>query len=349
MAAEPASEGAKSALVVLGMHRSGTSSLSRALSFLGHEQPTDLMKPQRDNPTGFWEADGIVALNASIMDELGFAWDQPKLLFTPGASREASEEAIRQRIKQRHLVAAKDVLARSYENKPCIVMKDPRLCLLSDLWDAALVQSGYQPTYLLIHRNPIEVGQSLRVRNDISAARALQLWLQHNLGALGLLARQQRGYVIAYAELLAQRHMLIERLSEALAIPVIPMAASTRIELDQFLDPGLRHYDLSPIAEDDSPLTPEIVKGLSALLSAWNGSESDKRRQELAALVREFEQHCLFAGNVGIVKPVEEQMSTSEAVGCSTAEAASDTPTAAPPVIDGSEGIGATGRAAPGP
>src|SRR5438270_8290806 len=115
-------DGAKSALVVLGMHRSGTSALSRCLSFLGHEQPSDLMRPQRDNPTGFWESDGIVDLNAAIMDELGIAWDQPKLLVLPGAAIAGSRKPVEHLIRQRHLAAAKEALARSYQDKPRIVI-----------------------------------------------------------------------------------------------------------------------------------------------------------------------------------------------------------------------------------
>jgi len=307
--------GGKSALVVLGMHRSGTSALSRALSFLGYAQPSDLMSPGHDNPTGFWEARGIAQLNTSIMDELGAAWDQPKLLVTPGAWIETGRHRIRRWIRARHLAAAMETLARSYGGKQRIVIKDPRICLLSDLWKAALGRSGYAPTYLLIHRNPLEVARSLKTRDGIGSARVQQLWLHYNLAALRALAREERGCVIAYADLLAERHVLIERLSESLGIPAAPMTEEARAELDRFLDAGLRHHSLPQPAEDgSSPLVPAIVKRLDALLHGWNGAAAQVRQRELTALANEFEQHCLLAGSVKIVLPPAEESEPSPEV-----------------------------------
>ena len=42
---------------------------------LGSE--SDLMPPQADNPEGFWEHLGFVALNEELLNELGGAWDLP--------------------------------------------------------------------------------------------------------------------------------------------------------------------------------------------------------------------------------------------------------------------------------
>src|SRR5438046_8992885 len=42
---------------------------------LGRE--SDLMPPQADNPEGFWEHLGFVALNEELLNELGGAWDLP--------------------------------------------------------------------------------------------------------------------------------------------------------------------------------------------------------------------------------------------------------------------------------
>jgi hypothetical protein len=298
---------AKSALVVLGMHRSGTSALSRSLSFLGHEQPSDLMRPQHDNPTGFWESDGIVDLNAAIMNELGIAWDQPKALVLPGAPVAGSRKPVEDLIRQRHLAAAKETLARSYRDKPRIVIKDPRICLLTDLWDTALAQSGYAVSYLLIHRDPGEVAQSLGTRNNFSATLSHQLWLRYNLAALGALAKSGAGYVITYAELLADRHALIERLGRRLNLIATAMNAEAREALDQFLDDDLRHHRLTPAAHGSSPLVPAIVRRLEILLGAWNGAAPDARQQELTALEEVFEQHCLFAGNFTLVQPSQPE------------------------------------------
>ena len=42
-------------ILVLGMHRSGTSVLTRLLALCGGDLPKTVMKPNYANPTGFWE------------------------------------------------------------------------------------------------------------------------------------------------------------------------------------------------------------------------------------------------------------------------------------------------------
>jgi hypothetical protein len=50
-------------VLILGMHRSGTYALSRALNLSGLRLPKDLLEPNQDNPMGFWELKNIVKTN----------------------------------------------------------------------------------------------------------------------------------------------------------------------------------------------------------------------------------------------------------------------------------------------
>jgi Uncharacterized protein conserved in bacteria len=69
----------QTAICIAGAHRSGTSMLTRLLHacglYLGPQN--QLMPPQADNPDGFWEHLGFVALNDELLSELGGAWDLP--------------------------------------------------------------------------------------------------------------------------------------------------------------------------------------------------------------------------------------------------------------------------------
>lgn len=64
----------KTAYVVLGMHRSGTSSVAGALSHLGAAPPASLMPPKADNPSGFWESERISDFNEEILNSIGTTW-----------------------------------------------------------------------------------------------------------------------------------------------------------------------------------------------------------------------------------------------------------------------------------
>ena len=66
------------ALLVLGMHRSGTSALTRVLNLLGVALGDDLMPPGPDNPLGFWEHQGIVSVHEALFAELDRRWDDPR-------------------------------------------------------------------------------------------------------------------------------------------------------------------------------------------------------------------------------------------------------------------------------
>ena len=64
----------KTAYVVLGMHRSGTSSVAGALTLLGAAAPRTLMQAAADNPTGFWESEKITEFNDEVLHAAGSSW-----------------------------------------------------------------------------------------------------------------------------------------------------------------------------------------------------------------------------------------------------------------------------------
>ena len=70
----------KSPIIVLGMHRSGTSLLTRALMecglYLGEEG--DLVSPhEADNPEGYWEHKQVVSINDRILGIFGGTDQRP--------------------------------------------------------------------------------------------------------------------------------------------------------------------------------------------------------------------------------------------------------------------------------
>ena len=65
----------KVAVVVAGMHRSGTSALTRTLGLVGCELPQQVRRPAQDNAHGFWESVPVKNLNAQILASAGSSWD----------------------------------------------------------------------------------------------------------------------------------------------------------------------------------------------------------------------------------------------------------------------------------
>jgi hypothetical protein len=68
-------EGSKQCVLVLGMHRSGTSAIAGSLGFLGYETSKNLMAPTKYNAKGYFENMSIFALNERILEAGGARWD----------------------------------------------------------------------------------------------------------------------------------------------------------------------------------------------------------------------------------------------------------------------------------
>src|SRR6185312_3667992 len=65
----------RQALLVLGMHRSGTSALTRVLGLSGAALPRHKMAPAEDNMLGFWEPQPIVDAHDSFLRQAGTGWE----------------------------------------------------------------------------------------------------------------------------------------------------------------------------------------------------------------------------------------------------------------------------------
>ena len=159
-------------IVILGMHRSGTSAVARLINMMGaYIGPENIMAdPAYDNEKGFWERTDVKDLNDDVLRQLGSAWDDPVGLDL-GALTETSREAFARH--SRHIVHNMDA------HRPW-VMKDPRLCLLFPLWRPLLEV----PVCVHVHRPPLEVAGSLRARNGYSITRGLALWEVYAVSAL---------------------------------------------------------------------------------------------------------------------------------------------------------------------
>ena len=125
----------------------------------------ELMPPQADNPDGFWEHLGFVALNDELLNALGGAWDLPP---------KADETFTRPELDPVRLKAR--LLIEGFDSAHVWGWKDPRNSLTLPFWQDLL--PGLKT--LIIVRNPLEVAYSMRERNGTSYAFGLRLWEIYN-------------------------------------------------------------------------------------------------------------------------------------------------------------------------
>jgi tetratricopeptide (TPR) repeat protein len=242
---------AKTALVVLGPYRSGTSALARVLNLCGAFLPQRLVAARLGiNPKGFWETEAVNDLNARLMQYLGGDWNQVGFALPSGGP-----------LFEEFLQNSGDVLESEYADAPLILIKDPRICVLAPWWHRALKEHGYRPRYVVCVRNPLEVARSLG--NDMPTSRGLALWSEYMRPVEALVATRDVDAVhVRYADLLDDWRSATQRIADRLDVPLAvgPHAS----EIDGFLEAALRNHRATD-AELDEQLAGEPGNAVRAL------------------------------------------------------------------------------------
>ena len=157
-------------VVVLGMHRSGTTAVTRVVNLLGADLgPADDLLTQVDNPAGHWESKALVACNDRILGAFGRSWDFPPWL-AAGWEHGRRADAL--------VPELADTFRRVFGRGPW-VWKDPRTCLTLPLWRRVL---GAGACVVLVGRDPAAVVTSIHRRDGIPRVYAAGLW-QHYVRA----------------------------------------------------------------------------------------------------------------------------------------------------------------------
>ncbi len=138
-------------ILVIGMHRSGTSAVTRVLNLLGVELGGSLLPRAADNVLGFWEHQEVVSIHERLFSALGRNWFDLSELPLGWLSTPAASEAKQQ---------LKELFTREFGGAVVWAVKDPRICRLLPLWRCALEELGVKAHALFMVRHPNEVAQS---------------------------------------------------------------------------------------------------------------------------------------------------------------------------------------------
>lgn len=238
------------AIFVLGMHRSGTSAVTRCLNLLGVDLGFNLIPPaEKNNPTGFWESVECVAINEALLSSLHRQWYDPQpLWYSDWAEGRAVHEA-RQRIVR--------LVHDEFGGSELWAIKDPRLCHFVPLWREALVGVGVDVSAILVVRHPSEVAGSLTMRDGLPHEAAHLVWLDH-CAAAEHATRDMRRSMVVYDDLLTDWRSVLAKVADDLELtwPISPAHAESAIT--RFLDVNLKHH--SAVREPDG--TPAVLERL---------------------------------------------------------------------------------------
>ncbi len=240
-------------VLVLGMHRSGTSALTRVLNLLGLDAGRDvLMGASESNPTGHWEVERLTSFNDRLLDDLGGRWSAPPAVDTATLVGLADGS---------WGTEAAELHAEAFAGTAW-VWKDPRVCLLLPFWRAVLSRSEAEPPHEVVAlRDPTEIAGSLAARDGMALPFGLALWERYTRSLLDSLVGERVCFV-HYERLLAEPEGTARELVAFCADEPLSDEPDRLAEVSAYLDGGHRHQK----AIEHDVLTPAQMALDEALL-----------------------------------------------------------------------------------
>lgn len=222
---------------VLGMHRSGTSAMTKVLNILGINlgETDKLMKPGSDNPKGYWENEDIVYIHTQILNLYSRTWDSTQPL--PHEWWKTDEI-----LPYRNRLI--EIIQKNFFNRDLWMWKDPRTSLLIPLWLEILKDLGITPLFVICVRNPLDVYLSLEKRNQFSKDKSLKLWNLYTLSAL-FWTKHYKRTIVHFDSLLDDTEGTLKRISNDLNILWPKKTAKVYNKINAFIDQKLRHSQSS--------------------------------------------------------------------------------------------------------
>jgi len=280
----PADPQVPEGVVVLGMHRSGTSLITRLVSLMGLSlcRDEDLFVGLRANPRGDWESKSLVAFNNRLLDERDSTWFCPPALSSSDVSR----------MLKRHGTDALATLEYAHPQRPW-VWKDPRTCMLLPFWSRVLAGRA---AYLLVVRHPIEVSDSLARRNGYSPLVSLALWERYTRQAI-LGAAGRPTMVCTYDHVLADPLTWCARLGDFLGELGLTLDGAEEAVAGAFAMEDLRHSrqswsELQPgsLISSEQVALAEVARVFTAQES-YAPPELPAETPETESILREIREH----------------------------------------------------------
>src|SRR5262249_19750815 len=123
----------RTCLVVLGMHRSGTSAMAGTLGLLGVTLPTDLLGPAPGNAKGHFESTALYTIHERMLSALYTNWYDFRHISPAMLKSDTTEQFKTELI---------ETIKSKYGTPSLFVFKDPRTCRFLPLYRSVIEACG---------------------------------------------------------------------------------------------------------------------------------------------------------------------------------------------------------------
>ena len=166
-------------VIILGMHRSGTSIIGGLMNKMGLNTGGPLISPAEDNEKGFFERLDVVLQNDILMRKQEIQYGFNTHLFD-------TKRAVSDILSQEDSIFREGHRALAFLNDPSNypwMLKDPRLCITLRAWLPFL---SFIPAILFTYRHPMDVALSLhnRAQEQYQIGYGMRMWYVYNKRAI---------------------------------------------------------------------------------------------------------------------------------------------------------------------
>ncbi|HXC91354.1 MAG TPA: hypothetical protein VNV18_14420 [Stellaceae bacterium] len=238
----PQVAGRRPIVMVLGMHRSGTSLCSHVLSMLGVDMADNVagpgnLAPTPDNPRGHWERWEIVELHDRILalfnrSYYGICHDFPLPVAWWADPRVAHI--------RREIVA----FVEGRIGRAPFGFKDPRTMRLMPMWRQIVDELRLEPKLVVCLRNPAQVARSLQARDGLHPEIGEHRWFVYMMDFFRF-AGAQDVCVLEYERWFDDPRRNADKLASFLGLDWPQAQSELDLAISDIVDPGLRHDDVS--------------------------------------------------------------------------------------------------------
>jgi hypothetical protein len=243
-------------VVVLGMHRSGTSLTANFLNAVGIDLGQDLLPPDEANEAGYWESQKILEIHQMILKELNCDWHNPPLSLPPVWWRKPKFQELKSGLLE-------FVRSECMRTENVLGFKDPRTAIVLPLWEEIFDELQLEPLYILTVRHPGSVAESLSKRDRLVSAHSHALWLKTNLDIISYAGDNLRA-IVDYDRWFDSGFEQATTLINALHLPHPVNEGQIADAVNQVVHPGLRHHS----GDRDETCPPIVAELYSVLLRA---------------------------------------------------------------------------------
>lgn len=233
----------KQVVLILGMHRSGTSVAARIVQSLGFNLGTQLLEPNSENPKGFFENQEIVSFNDRLLRHMSLSWDSIGFIWDEDFDNEYYRE---------FFLEAKHILIDNFSDTEMLAIKDPRFCILLPFWQKVIHHFCHTDiAYIFCLRNPLESYLSQKKRSEVDPSFHIigtdkntffMFWYTYMRKAAGALD-SDRCLCVSYENLISEPAKEYKRFAKFLDI----VTNSRIIEefSESFIEASLRHHKIN--------------------------------------------------------------------------------------------------------